>query len=263
MLRGYRERDVRLVRNVRAVASVPSTTSHLDAKGALTVSALSYARLAVARRAASLPRIRRPRPARIARALLWLALESAADTRTISRTARVWKRSVSVTVSRAALALLAIWVFVVVWPGAPDAIAEVDPRPFWAAAPVIAYVLSAGLAIDHFGARYGAVALPGLHLVGVVVFLPVMWMIALASPSLDAAHYGQSTVTLAALWPVEFLGLVFASYAVAWLVPGSLPRQFRVTREAWGIVRDVDSARSHRPLPLTEARSEATIGAWE
>ncbi len=227
------------------------------------MSAISHARLAVARRAGSLTRIGRPRLARIARALLWLALERAADTRSISRAARAWKRGVSVTVCRASLALLAVWVFVVVWPGAPHPVTEVDPRPFWAAAPVIAYLLSAGLAIDHFGARYGAAALSGLHLVGVVVFLPVMWVIALASPSLDATRFGQSTVTLAAVWPVEFIGLVFAGYAVAWLVPGSLPRQFRFTREAWGIVRDVDSARSHRPLPLTEARSEATIGAWE
>jgi hypothetical protein len=227
------------------------------------VSAITEARSAVTRRTGSLARIEQLRPAKVARALLWLALDRAADTRSVSLAARQWKRSVSVTICRASLGLLAVWMFVVVWPGAPHMAAEADPRPLWAAAPVIAYLLSAGLAIDHFGARYGAAALFGLHLVGVVVFLPVMWVIALANPSLDATRFGQSTMTSAAAWPVEFIGIVLLSYALAWLVPGSLPRQFRFTREAWGIVRDVDSARPHRPLPLTEAGSEATVGAWE
>jgi hypothetical protein len=227
------------------------------------VSAITEARSAVTRRTGSLARIEQLRPAKVARALLWLALDRAADTCSVSLAARQWKRSVSVTICRASLGLLAVWMFVVVWPGAPRVAAEVDPRPLWAAAPVIVYLLSAGLVIDQFGARYGAAALFGLHLVGVVVFLPVMWMIALANPSLDATRFGQSTMASAAAWPVEFIGVVLLAYALAWLVPGSLPRQFRFTREAWGIVRDVDSARPHRPLPLTEARSEATVGAWE
>ncbi|HEX7590060.1 MAG TPA: hypothetical protein VF362_03685 [Demequinaceae bacterium] len=227
------------------------------------MSAITDARSAVTRSAGSFARIERPRPAKVARALLWLAIDRAADTRSVSGAARQWRRSVSVTICRASLALLVVWVFVVVWPGAPHMAGEADPRPLWAAAPVIAYLLSGGLVIDQFGARYGAAALFGLHLGGVVGFLPVMWAIALANPSLDATRFGQSTMALAAAWPVEFIGLVLLSYALAWLVPGSLPRQFRFTREAWGIVRDVDSARPHRPLPLTEARSEASVGAWE
>ncbi len=227
------------------------------------MSVISGARSAVTLRAGSLARIERPRPAKVARALLWLAVDRAADTRSVLRAARGWRRSVSVTLCRASLGLLTVWVFVVVWPGAPHVAGEADPRPLWAAAPVIVYLLSVGLVIDQFGARYGAAALFGLHLVGVVAFLPVMWAIALANPSLDATRFGQSTMTLAPVWPVEFIGIVLLSYALGWLVPGSLPRQFRFTREAWAVVRDVDSARPHPPLPLTEARSEATVGAWE
>jgi hypothetical protein len=238
-------------------------TPHPTAKGGLAVSVITDARTAATRRAGSLARIELPRPAKLARALLWLALDRAADTRSVSRPARLWKRSVSVTLCRASLGLLAVWVFVVVWPGTPHMAGEVDPRPLWAAAPVIAYLLSAGLVIDHFGARYGAAALFGLHLVGATAFLPFMWAIALANPSLDATRFGQSTMTIAAAWPVEFIGIVLLSYGLAWLVPGSLPRQFRFTREAWGVVRDVDSARPHPPLPLTEARSEASVGAWD
>jgi hypothetical protein len=227
------------------------------------VSTTSEVRSAVSRPAGIRIPIARPRPARIARALFWLALERAADTPSITRASRTYHRSVSVTLCRASLALLAVWVFVVVWPGAPDPAAGVDPRPLWAAAPVIVYLLSAGMVIDHFGARYGAAALFGLHLLGVALLLPVMSMIALANPSLDVTRFGQSTITLAAAWPIEFVGLVVASYALAWLVPGSLPRQFRFTREAWTVARDVESARPHGRLPLTAARSEATVMEWE
>ena len=204
-----------------------------------------------------------PRPARIARALFWLALERAADTPSVTRASRTFRRSVSVTLCRASLGLLAVWVFTVVWPGAAHPAAGVDPRPFWAAAPVLVYLLSAGLAIDHFGARYGVAALFGLHLLGVALFLPAMSMIALANPSLDATRFGQSTITLAVAWPMEFVALVIGSYALAWFVPGSLPRQFRFTREAWSVARDVESAPPHRPLPWTEARSEAALAEWE
>jgi hypothetical protein len=246
-------------------------TPHLEAKGGRAVSAISEARSAATRGIGSLAhtdwrqlaRMDRRQLPRIARALLWLAIDRAADTRSVSRAARQWQRSVSVTLCRTSLALLAVWMFVVVWPGAPHMAGEADPRPLWAAAPVIVYLLSVGLVIDQFGARYGAAALFGLHLIGVLAFLPVMWAIALANPSLDATRFGQSTMTSAAAWPVEFIGLVLLGYAVAWLVPGSLPRQFRFTREAWGVVRDIDSARPHAPLPLTEARSEASVGAWE
>jgi len=235
------------------------------------VSAISDARLSVTRRAGSLARIdwRRlvridwRRGARIARAVLWLAIDRAADTPSVLNAARRWNRAVSITVCRASVALLAVWFFVVVWPGAPHVAADVDPRPLWAAAPVIVYLLSVGLVIDQFGARYGAAALFGLQLVGVLTFLPIMWEIALANPSLDATRFGQSTIAAAAAWPVEFIGLVLAAYSVASLVPGSLPRQFRFVREAWRLVRDPESARPHPPLPLTEARSEASVGAWE
>lgn len=220
-------------------------------------------RSAVTRSAGIRIPIARPRPVRIARALFWLALERAADAPSVTRASRSFHRSVSVTLCRASFALLAVWVFVVVWPGAPHPDAGVDPRPLWAAAPVIVYLLSAGLVIDHFGARYGVAALFGLHLIGVALFLPVMSTIALANPSLDATRFGQSTMTVAVAWPVEFVGLIIASYALAWLVPGSLPRQFRFTLEAWAIVRNVESALPHGPLPLTEARSEATVMGWE
>jgi hypothetical protein len=116
------------------------------------------------------------------------------------------------------------------------------------------------LAIDHFGARYGVAALFGLHLLGVAVFLPVMSMIALADPSLDATRFGQATLVRAAAWPIEFVSLVIASYAVAWVVPGSLPRQFRFAREAWAVARHPDAVSPHTPLPMTEARSEAVVG---
>ena len=235
------------------------------------MSAISDARSSVSRRAGTLARIDWRsvaridwrRLARIARALLWLAIDRAADTPSVSRPARNWNRAVAVTVCRASLALLAVWFFVVVWPGAPHMAADVDPRPLWAAAPVIVYFLSVGLVIDQFGARYGAAALFGLQLAGVLTFLPIMWEVALANPSLDATHFGQSTMVFAAVWPVEFIGFVLAGYALGWLIPGSLPRQFRFAREAWGVIRDVDSARPHRPLPLTEERSEASVGAWE
>ena len=227
------------------------------------MSTTSEVRAAMTRRAAGRIAIERLRPARIARALFWLALERAADTPSVTRASRTYRRSVSVTLCRASLGLLAVWVFVVVWPGAAHPAAGVDPRPFWAAAPVLVYLLSAGLAIDHFGARYGAAALFGFHLLGVALFLPVMSTIALANPSLDATRFGQSTITLAVAWPMEFVGLVVASYALAWFVPGSLPRQFRFTREAWSVARNVESAPQHRPLPLTEARSEAAVAEWE
>ena len=236
-------------------------TPHLVAKGGRAVSAISDARSAATRGVESLPRIDRRQLPKIARAVLWLAIDRAADTRSVSRAARNWNRAVSITVCRASLALLAVWFFVVVWPGAPHMAEEIDPRPLWAAAPVIVYLLSVGLVIDQFGARYGAVALFGLHFCGVLMFLPFMWAIALANPSLNLTHYGQSTMVFAAAWPVEFIGLILLGYGVAWLVPGSLPRQFRFTREAWGVMRDVDSVRPHAPLPLTEARSEASVGA--
>ncbi len=65
------------------------------------------------------------------------------------------------------------------------------------------------------------------------------------------------------MWPIEFLGLVIASYAFAWFVPGSLPRQYRFVREAWAVARHPEDAPPHHVLPLTEARSEATVGGWE
>lgn len=233
------------------------------------MSAISEARSAASRGIGSLTRtdwrqlarIDWRRVARITRAVLWLAIDRAADTTTVMVAARRWNRAVAVTVCRTSLALLAVWFFVVVWPGAPTIAGEADPRPLWAAAPVIVYLLSVGLVIDQFGARYGAAALFGLHLVGVLAFLPVMWAIALANPSLDATRFGTSTMASAAAWPVEFIGLVLFAYAVAWLVPGSLPRQFHFAREAWAIIRDVDSVRPHPPLPLTEARSEESVGA--
>ena len=235
------------------------------------MSAISDARSSVTRRAGSLARLDWRRMvrigwrqgARIARAVFWLAIDRAADTTTVMRAARKWNRAVSVTVLRASFALLAVWFLVVVWPGSPHVAAAGDPRPLWAAAPVIVYLLSVGLVIDQFGARYGAAALFGLQLVGVLVFLPIMWEVALANPSLDATRFGQSTMASAAAWPVEFIGFVLAAYSVASLVPGSLPRQFRFVREAWRLARDPESAPPHPPLPLTEARSEASVGAWE
>lgn len=105
------------------------------------MSTTSEVHSAVTRRSGIAIPIARPRPARIAHALFWLAIERAADAPSVTRPSRTFRRSVSVTACRASLALLAVWVLVVVWPGAPAPAAGVDPRPLWAAAPVIAYLL--------------------------------------------------------------------------------------------------------------------------
>ncbi len=166
-----------------------------------------------------------------------LALDFATAAPSVTRVARRWRRSWSATVARSAIALIAVWVVAVGWPGAFGEEASAAGGPsIWAAAPILAYLLTLGVAVDHYGARHGIAGSYGLHVLGVLLFMPVMWRIALADPAVRVGH-GGATLEVVAAWPVVFLGLSLIGYAAAWIVPGSFPRQYRFARAAAHVLR--------------------------
>ncbi len=133
--------------------------------------------------------------------------------------------------------MVAVWVMVVGLPsmGGDGTARTSGDMSLWAAAPVLVYLLTLGLAVDHFGARHGVAGSFGMHIIGVLVLMPVLWIVALANPGLEGG--GVHASVTAAGWPVLFLSQALVAYAVAWVVPGSFPRQFRFPRAAWRVIR--------------------------
>jgi len=172
------------------------------------------------------------------RALASLALDFAASAPSPTRAARRWRRGWSATVARSAVALIVVWLVAVGRPSlfGQDAVAG-GGVSLWAAAPILAYLLTVGLVVDHFAARYGIAGSFGLHVLGVLLFMPAMWRIALADPALHVGHGVGATLQVVAAWPVLFLALALIGYGVAWIVPGSFPRQYAFARAAARIVR--------------------------
>ena len=184
------------------------------------------------------------------RALFALALDFATVAPSVTRVARRWRRDWPATVARSAVALTAVWAMVV---GVPSLMShrDVAGTSTWQAIPALVYLVSVGIAVDHYGARRGIAASFGLHVLGVLLFLPAMWRIDLANPNLGIEKGPGHMLLVFAGWPTMFLGQVLIAYAVAWLVPGSFPRQYRFAKAAWRALRTGDAR--ERPSSAPDA----------
>jgi hypothetical protein len=167
-----------------------------------------------------------------------------------------YNRSRQVTGARVGIAVgvLIIAAFAVQGP------AQATPASvWWWVAPPLAYMATAGFLVDHNAARLGNAGALACHAGGVLVTFPLLWRVAYAAPAFAGRGSGSAGIDGAVVWPLLFIVQVVGAFAVAWIVPGSFPRQFVVFRREHRAFRN--SWRASAPVTVSPAPRRATPGS--
>lgn len=187
------------------------------------------------------------------------AWEAAVDAPPVTYVDWKYKRPRQVTAARVGIAVgtLVIAAFAVQGP------AQATPESlWWWIAPPLAYMVTAGILVDHTAARLGNAGALACHAAGVLVTLPLLWRVAYAAPEFVGRGSGSAGIDAAVVWPLLFIVQVVGAFAAAWLVPGSFPRQFvvfrrerRAFRTSWRASAPVDPS----PLPQRATPDSARL----